>query len=338
MAEVFRDHLLQGKTAFITGGGSGINLRIAERFAEHGVKLVLIGRKQEKLDDAAARIRAVGGVAMGIAGDVRYYEDCENALRKATAEFGPIDILVCGAAGNFPAPVLGMSANGFKAAVDIDLLGTFNTCRAAYEYLRKPGASIVSISATHAFMPIAYQSHVCAAKAGVDMFSKTLAIEWAAVGIRVNVIAPGAVDDTEGMRRLAPTEQARRQAMQSVPLGRFGTKDEIADLALFLCSDAAAYITGAICVCDGGQSLLGSGRFLASLDAEPVPGRWPSVAANQDVNTSVEIVDAQTLQRQHVGIWRGTLAATVRAREGRGGSRTALATRCATSSPLERGW
>jgi NAD(P)-dependent dehydrogenase (short-subunit alcohol dehydrogenase family) len=263
MANVFRDHLLQNKVAFITGGGSGINLRIAERFARHGAKLALMGRKQEKLDRAAEGIRSAGGMALGIAGDVRHYDDCEAALRKTHDEYGPIDILVCGAAGNFPAPVLGMSANGFKAVVDIDLLGTFNTCRAAFEHLRRPGATVISISATHAFVPIAWQSHVCAAKAGIDIFSKTLAIEWGSAGVRVNVIAPGPVDDTEGMRRLAPTEEARRKAMESVPLGRFATKDEIADLALFLSSDAAAYITGAICVCDGGQSLLGSRNFLA---------------------------------------------------------------------------
>jgi NAD(P)-dependent dehydrogenase (short-subunit alcohol dehydrogenase family) len=148
-----------------------------------------------------------------------------------------------------------MSANAFKSVIDIDLLGTFNTCRAAYEHLKKPGASVISISANHAHTPIAYQSHVCAAKAGVDLLTRTLAIEWGSVGIRANCITPGPTADTEGMRRLAPTEEARKRVIQSVPLQRYGTKDELADLALFLCSEAAAYITGAIYVCDGGSSL-----------------------------------------------------------------------------------
>jgi NAD(P)-dependent dehydrogenase (short-subunit alcohol dehydrogenase family) len=268
MNTVFREDLLAGKSAFITGGGSGINLRIAERFAQHGASVALMGRTQDKLDRAAEGIHAAGGAAIGIAGDVRNYDAVETAVRKARAEHGPIDILVCGAAGNFPPPVTGMSANGFKAVVEIDLLGTFNTCRAAFDHLRKPGASVISISATFAFTPTPYQSHVAAAKAGIDIFSKTLALEWGPAGVRVNVISPGPIDDTEGMKRLAPTDEMRRRVMESVPLGRFGTKDDIADLALFLCSDAARYITGAICVCDGGQSLAGSRGFVSALASQ----------------------------------------------------------------------
>jgi len=263
MASIFREGLLAGKTAFVTGGGSGIGQHMAERFAQHGAKVMLVGRKQEKLDAAASAIQSSGGTAGTSSVDVRDYSAVEAALQKTREQFGEIDILVCGAAGNFPASVLGMSANGFKAVIDIDLLGTFNTCRAAYGHLRKPGASIISISASHASMPIANQSHVCAAKAGVDLFTRTLAVEWGPDGIRANCITPGPTDDTEGMRRLAPTPEIRHKVEQAVPLRRFGTKDELADLALFLCSDAAAYITGAIYVCDGGQSLVRSSLSLA---------------------------------------------------------------------------
>src|SRR5689334_8464799 len=190
------------RTAFLTGGGSGITLRIAERLAGEGARVALMGRRAEKLKHAAAGIRASGGVALECPGDVREYDVVAEALGKARAELGPIDIVVCGAAGNFPAPVLGMSARGFKAVVDIDLLGTFNTCRAAHEHLRKPGASVIAISASFAFQPTAMQSHVGAAKAGIDILIKTLAIEWGPDGIRCNCITPGPTDDTEGMRRL----------------------------------------------------------------------------------------------------------------------------------------
>lgn len=252
---IFRANLLAGKTAFVTGGGSGIGQRIAERYAEHGANVVIAGRKQEKLDAACARIRDAGGVAESTALDVRDYAGVEAAIAKTAGLFGEIDLVLCAAAGNFPAPVAGMSANGFKAVIDIDLLGTFNTCRAAYGHLRKPGASILNISASHAFQPFAHQAHVCAAKAGIDLFTKTLAIEWGPEGVRANCITPGPTDDTEGMRRLAPTEEARRRVEQSVPLRRYGTKDELADLALFLASDAASFITGAIYLCDGGSCL-----------------------------------------------------------------------------------
>jgi NAD(P)-dependent dehydrogenase (short-subunit alcohol dehydrogenase family) len=263
MASIFRDNLLAGKTAFVTGGGSGIGQRMAERFAEHGAKVMLAGRKQEKLDAAAAAICKAGGTVSTAALDVREYPAVETALKRTHEEFGQIDIVVAGAAGNFPAPVLGMSANAFKAVIDIDLLGTFNTCRASYQYLRKPGASIIAISASHASMPVAWQAHVCAAKAGVDLLTRTLAIEWGPDGIRANCVTPGPTDDTEGMRRLAPTPEIRRKIEDNVPLRRFGTKDELADLALFLCSEAAAYITGAVYVCDGGQSLVRSSLRLA---------------------------------------------------------------------------
>src|SRR4051812_6203046 len=257
MADVFRSQLLAGKNALITGGGSGINFAIAQRFAASGAGVALIGRTKEKLDTAANEIRKTGVKASGHPADVRDYDALAAAIKSARDEHGEIDLVVCGAAGNFPAPALGMSANGFKAVIDIDLLGTFNTCRAVFEHLRRPGASIINISAMQAFTPMPLQAHVCAAKAGVDMLTKCLAIEWGGQGVRVNSIAPGAVEETEGMRRLAPTPEIQQQFTRGIPLRRFASKDEIADLALFLSSDGARFITGAVVVCDGGQSLAG---------------------------------------------------------------------------------
>ncbi len=255
MESIFRDHLLQNKVAFVTGGGSGIGRRMAERFAEHGARVVLVGRNAERLAEATAAIHDAGGDVETAALDVRDYGALETAFKRTHEKFGDIDILLCAAAGNFPAPISGMSANGFKAVIDIDLLGTFNTCRAACAFLRRPGGAILNISANQATMPIGWQSHVCAAKAGVEMLTRCLALEWGPAGIRANCITPGATDGTEGMRRLAPSEEARQKIERQIPLRRFGTRDELADLALFLCSDAAAYITGATYVCDGGQSL-----------------------------------------------------------------------------------
>ena len=262
---VFQDGLYSGKTVVVTGGGSGINLGIAERFASMGARLVLIGRTQEKLDSAVQAIEKKGGVAIGLSADVRDYAALEGRLKEVHEKFGVIDVLICGAAGNFPAPALGMSANAFKAVIDIDVLGTFNTCRAAYAFLRKPGGVVLNISAPQAFIPMPFQSHVCAAKAGVDMLTRTLAIEWGSQGIRVNSITPGPIEDTEGMKRLAAASEIMEGLKRSIPLQRFGKKDDIADLALFLASDAASYISGAVMVCDGGQSLLGSGPWVQGL-------------------------------------------------------------------------
>ena len=161
-------------------------------------------------------------------------------------------------------PAAQLSANGFRTVVDIDLVGTFHVCRAAYEHLTRPGASIINISATQAINPMPGQAHVCAAKAGIDALTKVLAIEWGPAGVRVNAIAPGPVDETEGMARLTPTAAHRDRVLQAIPLRRYARLQEIADTAAFLSGPAGANFNGAVLVCDGGQSTLGSGAFAAA--------------------------------------------------------------------------
>jgi NAD(P)-dependent dehydrogenase (short-subunit alcohol dehydrogenase family) len=251
----FRPDLLAGKTAFISGGTSGINLGIAKRFVGLGARVAVMGRDPEKARRAAAEIDAECGSAgtLALNADVRDYAAVEAAIGAAAAELGKLDILIAGQAGNFPALALGMSANAFKAVIDIDLLGTFNVFRAGNQHLATPGASLIAITAGQAVRPAAMQSHVCAAKAGVNMLVKTLAIEWGPMGIRVNGISPGPIADTEGMRRLAPTPESEAVVTRNNPLGRFGRKDEIGDAAVYLCSPAGAYVTGTILDVDGGS-------------------------------------------------------------------------------------
>lgn len=254
----FRPDLLSGKHVLITGGTSGICLGIAQSFAAHGARVTLLGRNPEKAAAAAQTVRDSAGPdaqAQAVTADVRDVAALGAAVEQAVEEFGPLDVLLCGAAGNFPAPVDSISANGFKSVVDIDLLGTYNAIKAAAPHLKAPGGNILSISAYG--VPVPMQAHVVAAKAGVDALTRTLAVEWGLRGIRVNAIIPGPIDGTEGMARLAPDEKTRQQFIRTVPLGRFGVPQDIADAALWLVSDAASYVTGVILPVDGGQNMLG---------------------------------------------------------------------------------
>jgi NAD(P)-dependent dehydrogenase (short-subunit alcohol dehydrogenase family) len=266
MQSAFAANILDGQVAFLTGGTSGINLGIARRFVEAGAKVALLGRNAEKAANAARLLNDLGkpNVALALTADVRDPAALGAALQEAVAKLGPLDILLSGAAGNFPAPALGMSPNGFKSVVDIDLLGTFNTFRLGYEHLKKPGARAIAISAPQAGAPTMMQAHVCAAKAGIDMLVKTLALEWGGAGVTVNSIWPGAVADTEGMARLAPTDADRERLEKRLPLQRFATAAEIAEMALFLVSTSGAYATGATFVLDGGMTLIGMNALLHS--------------------------------------------------------------------------
>jgi NAD(P)-dependent dehydrogenase (short-subunit alcohol dehydrogenase family) len=247
-----------GKAVFVAGGTSGINFGIAEAFAAAGANVGVLSRDQAKVDAAVARLRGHGGQAIGAVADVRNFDAVTAAFAKMREMFGTIDVLVSGAAGNFLAPALGMSPNAFKAVVDIDLIGLFHVLKAAHPHLKKPGGSIITISAPQAVHARAMQSHVCAAKAGADMLMRVLALEWAPDGLRINAILPGPIAGTEGMKRLAPTPEAEAAVNRAVPLGRMGSLKDIADTALFLASPNAAYITGAVIPVDGGVTAVGN--------------------------------------------------------------------------------
>ncbi|MGE8158773.1 SDR family oxidoreductase [Paraburkholderia sp. NPDC080076] len=252
--------LFAGKTVFITGGSSGINLGVAKNFAALGAQVAICGRTQEKLDTAATELRALGATVCPIVADVRDFAALEAAFARSRAELGPMDVLVCGAAGNFLAPAEKLSANGFKTVIDIDLLGAFNASRAAFEQLKETQGAIIYISAGMAYMPHAFQVHVGAAKAGIDMLMRNLALEWGRYGIRTNSIVPGPIEGTEGMKRLLSAERYE-EFVNAIPLRRMGTVDDIGQSAVFLASPLASYISGCVMVCDGGQNLAGSALF-----------------------------------------------------------------------------
>lgn len=267
-ADIFRGDACAGQTVFVAGGSSGINLGIAQRYAALGASVVLVSRSQERVDLAAATITDQGGTAIGIEADVRDFDAVKSAFVKANERMGAIDVVISGAAGNFLAPVVGMSSNAFRTVVDIDLIGTFNVFRASFDHISRPGASLIAITAGQAVRPTMFQAHACAAKAGINILTQTLAMEWGPAGVRVNAIAPGPISDTEGMNRLAPTDEITAALKARIPLRDYGNKSDIADLAVFLGSRNAGYITGAILDCDGG-SVLGD----ASADALTVPAR-----------------------------------------------------------------
>lgn len=262
------------KTAVVIGGTSGINRGIAEAFARAGARVAVASRNAQKVADTVAALQGLGAQAMGFVADVRDFDSVAKGLGEVAAAYGPFDVLVSGAAGNFPAMADKMSPNGFKAVVDIDLLGTYHVLRAAHPHLRKPGASIINISAPQAVMGMVGQAHVCAAKAGVDMITKTLALEWGVEGIRINSVIPGPIDGTEGMRRLAPTPEIHEACRLAVPLKRMGVPEDVANACLFLASPLAGFINGVVLPVDGGW-LLG-GFSAAGIALEPLLRAMPA--------------------------------------------------------------
>ncbi|MFW5642195.1 MAG: SDR family oxidoreductase, partial [Roseicyclus sp.] len=248
-----------GRNVVVVGGTSGINRGIAELFARHGARVAVASRSEAKVADTVAAIEALGAPAMGFTADVRDLAAVEAGLKSVHEAWGDFDVLVSGAAGNFPASLSAMSANAFRSVVEIDLIGTVHVMQAAHGLLKKPGASVINISAPQAFLPMPGQSHVSAAKAGVDMITRTLALEWGREGIRINSVVPGPIGGTEGMARLAPTEEATEKVAASVPLGRLGTPEDIGHACMFLASPLGAYVSGAVLPVDGGWAQAGCG-------------------------------------------------------------------------------
>ena len=266
-ASVFRSGLLDGQVAVVTGGATGIGFGIAELLAALGSHVVLASRKREHLDAAVERLGASGGSGSAAAVDVRDQERVRNLMAEVRERHGRIDLLVNNAAGNFYAPSETLSANAWRSVVEIDLFGTFYCSQAVMPVMREQGGGrIVNISMTLHYRGWPQMAHATAAKAGVDALTRTLALEWAPHGIRVNAIAPGPIP-TEGVKKAfappnegAPDVFAVERAMgdyakRAIPLGRWGTPRDIANAVAFLASPAGDWVTGSIFVIDGGEWL-----------------------------------------------------------------------------------
>lgn len=268
-AAVFRPGLLDGQVALVTGGGTGIGLGISELLAELGAHVVIASRKPAHLEAALAAITGRGHKASVVPLDVRDPERVQAVVQEVAAQHGRIDLLVNNAAGNFYAPSATLSPNAWKAVVEIDLYGTFYCSQAVYPIMAKQGGGrIVSTSMTLHYRGWPLMAHATAAKAGVDALTRTLAVEWAPQRIRVNAIAPGPIP-TEGVRKAftppadsgvpdlfaAAEEKMAEYARTGIPLGRWGSPRDIANMVAFLASPAGDWITGAIFVVDGGEWL-----------------------------------------------------------------------------------
>ena len=248
---------LEGRTAIVTGGGTGIGRAIAQEFARLGAKLVLASRSAEHLVPAVSALRSTGAEAMSVPTDVRIPEQAERLCEETTRRFGRIDILVNNAAGNFICPAEKLSVNGWNSVVNIVLNGTFYCSRAAGLRMieRGQGGQILNIVAAYAWTGGPGTIHSACAKAGVVCMTRTLAVEWAKYKIRVNAISPGPIE-TEGAReKLWATPEVKRSLTGSIPRGRFGEPREVANAAAYLVSDYADFITGEVLVLDGGQWL-----------------------------------------------------------------------------------
>ncbi|KAK6336130.1 hypothetical protein TWF696_001697 [Orbilia brochopaga] len=251
--------IFKGKVVFCTGGAGTICSGQVRALVSLGANAAIVGRREGNTKNVAAEIAKVrpGATVIGFGCDVRDADALVSVVAETVKQLGRIDFLICGAAGNFLSTVEGLSTNAFKTVMDIDLLGSYNTVKACLPELRKTKGRIIFVSATFHYTGAALQSHVSAAKAGVDALSHTLAIELGPAGITSNVIAPGAIANTEGMERLVARtgvpEDLKKNPSKMNPLGRWGAVSEVADATIFLFSEAGRYINGVALVVDGGS-------------------------------------------------------------------------------------
>jgi peroxisomal 2,4-dienoyl-CoA reductase len=246
----FKDDILQGRVALITGGATGIGKEISRTLGKHGAKIVITSRKQENLDAARQEFEKEGIECLALSSDVRNPEAVEQVIASAIEKYGSLNIVVNCAAGMFPAPIERMSYNAFKTIVDIDLLGTYNVTKAAFAaYLKEHGGCIVNITAPFEHWGVSSLAHVAAAKAGVESLTRTCAVEWAPLGIRVNSVGPGFISETEGVKRFGESMDIPEDKSLK------GTRQDMANAVLFLVSDSASFINGVFIRVDGGACI-----------------------------------------------------------------------------------
>lgn len=260
---LFRDDLLRGQHVVVTGGGTGLGRAMARRFGALGARVTVCGRRPEPLDDTARAIREAGGEAEAIPCNVREAEEVERFVAEAEERQGPVTRLVNNAAANFLAASERLSPGGFDAIVRTNLYGTFFCTQACGRRWIERGeaGAVLSIVATYAETGSAFVLPSAVSKAGIAALTKSLAAEWGAYGIRLNAIAPGPFPTEGAWSRLVPDPAMEAQWRQRIPLGRFGEPEELAGLAAFLLSEAAAYLTGEVIALDGAEAIASGGQF-----------------------------------------------------------------------------